>query len=141
MRKKIVKILIRILLILLLFQMANYSTVKAGFVDNVINDANKFVEDGKEGKKEDSTGVMKDVSVTNDEKLKETSTNIYNTLLVLGIVFSVIIGGALGIQIMWGSIEQQVKAKEMLMPYAAGCVVTFGAFGIWKLCVTIFSQL
>ena len=42
---------------------------------------------------------------------------------------------------MWGSIEQQVKAKEMLMPYAVGCVVIFGAFGIWKICVTIFSQI
>ena len=55
--------------------------------------------------------------------------------------FGTTIGGILGIQIMWGSIEQQVKAKEMLMPYAAGCVVIFGAFGIWKICVTIFSQL
>ena len=61
--------------------------------------------------------------------------------MVIGIVLSVIIGGILGIQIMWGSIEQQVKAKEMLMPYVAGCVVIFGAFGIWKICVTIFSQL
>ena len=42
---------------------------------------------------------------------------------------------------MWGSIEQQVKAKEMLEPYGIGCVVVFGAFGIWKLAVTIFSQL
>ena len=51
------------------------------------------------------------------------------------------IGGILGIQIMWGSIEQQVKAKEMIMPYVVGCIVIFGAFGIWKLAVTIFSQL
>ena len=62
-------------------------------------------------------------------------------LTTLGIVLAVIIGGILGIQIMWGSIEQQVKAKEMIMPYVVGCIVIFGAFGIWKLAVTIFSQL
>ena len=42
---------------------------------------------------------------------------------------------------MCGSVEQQAKVKEMLMPYAIGCIVIFGAFGIWKLAVTIFSQL
>ena len=80
-------------------------------------------------------------AVTDDTVLKNTTDKIYNILLALGIVLSVIVGGILGIQIMWGSIEQQVKAKEMLLPYAAGCVVIFGAFGIWKICLTIFSQL
>ena len=42
---------------------------------------------------------------------------------------------------MWGSIEQQVKAKEVLLPYAIGSLVIFGAFGIWKLAISIFSQL
>ena len=73
--------------------------------------------------------------------VKEINDNIYNVLSTLGIVLSVIVGGILGIQIMWGSIEQQVKAKEMLMPYVIGCIVIFGAFGIWKLAVTIFSQI
>ena len=72
----------------------------------------------------------------------ETVVNdICNLLLTLGVVLSVIIGAILGIQIMWGSIEQQVKAKEMLMPYAIGCLVIFGAFGIWKLVVTILAKL
>ena len=132
--KKIITILIKILLVLLICQMVNMPKSRAaGFLDDTINDANKFIEDGKDG-------IDKD-PVTDDEKLKDTSNKIYNILLALGIVASVIIGGILGIQIMWGSIEQQVKAKEMLMPYVAGCGVTFGAFGIWKLCVTIFSQL
>lgn len=133
MAKKTAMIFIRILIMLLIFQMINIPTVKAGYLDNIIKDGTKFVDKGKE--------EVKNEAVTDDTKIKETSNNIYNTLLALGIVFAVIIGAALGIQIMWGSIEQQVKAKEMLMPYAAGCLVTFGAFGIWKLCVTIFSQL
>lgn len=132
--KKITIILIKILLVLLICQTINIPKSRAeGFLGGVIDDANNFIQNG-----ENSTNQN---SVTDDGKLKETSNKIYNVLLAIGIVLSVIIGGILGIQIMWGSIEQQVKAKEMLMPYAAGCVVIFGAFGIWKICVTIFSQL
>ena len=131
---KIVKILIRILIMLLICQMTNIPRVKAaGYMENIISSGENFIKEGKDE-------VAKN-SVTDDEKLKETSNNIFNILLALGIVLSVIVGGILGIQLMWGGIEQQVKAKEMLMPYVAGCGVIFGAFGIWKLCVTIFSQL
>lgn len=66
---------------------------------------------------------------------------IYYGLMALGICLAVIIGAILGIKIMWGSIEQQVKAKEMLIPYAIGCIVIFGAFGIWKLCINIFAKI
>ena len=73
--------------------------------------------------------------------VKNTSSDIYHILVTFGVVLAVIVGGILGVQMMWGSIEQQVKAKEMLAPYGIGCIVVFGAFGIWKLAVTIFSQI
>lgn len=124
----------KILIILFICQTINIPVVKAaGYWDETINDANKFIKNGKDE-------VDKE-AVTDDTVLKNTTDKIYNILLVLGIVLSVIVGGILGIQIMWGSIEQQVKAKEMLLPYAVGCVVIFGTFGIWKICLTIFSQL
>ena len=63
------------------------------------------------------------------------------SVLGIGVILSVLMGAIIGIKIMWGSIEQQTKAKEALMPYVIGCVVIFGAFGIWKLAVTIFSQI
>lgn len=132
--KKIVELIIKILIILVICQTVNIPVVKAaGYWDETINDANKFIKNGKDE-------VDKE-AVTDDTVLKNTTDKIYNILLALGIVLSVIVGGILGIQIMWGSIEQQVKAKEMLLPYAVGCVVIFGAFGIWKICLTIFSQL
>ena len=132
--KKIVELIMKILIILVICQTVNIPVVKAaGYWDETINDANKFIKNGKEE-------VTRE-AVTDDTVLKNTTDKIYNILLALGIVLSVIVGGILGIQIMWGSIEQQVKAKEMLLPYAAGCVVIFGAFGIWKICLTIFSQL
>ena len=132
--KKIVEFIMKILIILVICQTVNIPVVKAaGYWDETINDANKFIKNGKDE-------VTRE-AVTDDTVLKNTTDKIYNILLALGIVLSVIVGGILGIQIMWGSIEQQVKAKEMLLPYAAGCVVIFGAFGIWKICLTIFSQL
>lgn len=133
MMKKIATLLIKIFIILIFVQMINVPVAKAGYWSETINSANNFISDGKDGAKANS--------VVNDTKVKETTDQIYNVLLTLGIALSVIIGGILGIQIMWGSVEQQVKAKEMLMPYAAGCVVIFGAFGIWRLCLGIFSQL
>ena len=94
---------------------------------------NDFIDKGK--------NQVESENVINEEQLRDTNSDIYTVLLAIGVVLSVIIGGVLGIQIMWGSIEQQVKAKEMLMPYVAGCSVIFGAFTIWKLCLKIFSQL
>ncbi len=132
--KKIIEIAIKIFIILCVSQFINIPIVKAdGYWDNTINSANKFINDGK--------SAVQNEAPTDDTKLQDMTDNIYNILLSLGIVLSVIVGGILGIQLMWGSVEQQVKAKEMLLPYAMGCVVIFGAFGIWKLCLTIFSQL
>ena len=116
------------------------SFVKAGYFDDTIKDANNFIEDGK-AELETEDEKQKKYGVTKDDKLEEIINIVYNIMLALGISLAVIIGGILGIQIMWGSIEQQVKAKEVLMPYVIGCIVIFGAFGIWKLCLTIFSQL
>ena len=129
--KKIIKILV----ILILIQIINIPNVNAGYLDEVIRDGDKFISDGREGRKQDSEYAV------DDSTLKDTTDQIYNSLLAIGIGLAVILGAILGIQIMWGSIEQQVKAKEMLMPYVAGCSVVFGAFGIWRICVTIFSQL
>ena len=131
--KKLGKLLIKILLILLICQNVNIPSVRAGYWDKTIDDANKFIDKGKNGLKEEA--------VTDDDVLQSTVKKVYNIILALGIILAAVLGGILGIQILWGSIEQQVKAKEMLMPYVAGCLVIFGAFTIWKICLKIFSQL
>lgn len=138
--KKLSTILIKILIVFFICQLVIIPESEAKTLSEIIKEANDFIEDGKNPEIEEGKKDGNDASIDN-EKLRETTSLIYNTLLALGIVFSVIIGAILGIQLMWGSIEQQVKAKEMLMPYVAGCIVTFGAFGIWQLCVTIFSRL
>ena len=42
---------------------------------------------------------------------------------------------------MAGSVEQKAKVKDSLVPYIVGCTVIFGAFGIWKLVVTILRGI
>lgn len=80
------------------------------------------------------------VTVDN-EKLKDASASIYNLLSSIGMIISVIVGIALGITFMMASAEDKAKVKEALVPYIVGCVVVFGAFGIWKIVINTFSGI
>ena len=42
---------------------------------------------------------------------------------------------------MAGSVEQKAKVKDALVPYIVGCIVIFGAFGIWKLVLTLLESV
>lgn len=75
------------------------------------------------------------------EKLKTASDTIYNTLLLIGIILAVIIAGILGIQLMMAGAEEKAKVKESLLPFGVGCVIIFGAFGIWKVIMMAMSGL
>lgn len=69
------------------------------------------------------------------------TNNVYNILLFIGLTLVIIVGVVLGIQFMTGSVEQKAKVKDSLVPYIAGCIVIFGAFGIWKLVLTILENI
>ena len=43
----------------------------------------------------------------------------------------------MGIKFMIGSVEEKAEIKAALVPFVIGCIVVFGAFGIWKIVVTI----
>lgn len=134
MKSRNINIFLKILIILLILMMVNMPVVKAASLwDNVIDSAEAFYTLGKNGANADSP--------IQENEFKTMSSNIYNFLFALGVVLSVVIGVVLGIKIMWGGIEQQTKAKEALMPYAVGCVVIFGAFAIWKICIIVFGGL
>ena len=67
--------------------------------------------------------------------------NVYNILLFIGLALAIIVGIILGIQFMAGSVEQKAKVKDSLVPYIVGCIVIFGAFGIWKLVLTLLESV
>ena len=82
-----------------------------------------------------------DGNVLNTAGLQTFSTTLYNILLTAGIIVAVIIGLIIGIKFMIGSVEAKAEIKQLLVPYIVGCLVVFGAFGIWKIVVVILGQI
>ena len=123
--KKIAYIIIFIVLILALFMQVN--SVQATSITNIAGSADNFVNSGKTGAD----------NAINGQILNNTSSLIYNTLLIVGTCIAVLIAAVLGIKFITGSVEQKVKIKEALVPFLVGCIVIFSAFGIWRLVITV----
>lgn len=75
--------------------------------------------------------------IFNEEAQKEGVSQLYFVALGVGIAAAIIIGVILGIQFITSGVEGQAKIKEKFLPYVIGCVVIFGAFGIWKIAVDL----
>lgn len=79
-------------------------------------------------------------SITVDkDQLTSASDEIYNTLTSIGMIVAVIVGMILGITYMITGAVDKAKVKESIMPYLLGCIVIFGAFGIWKLVINVMN--
>ena len=130
MRKKLIfKILVIIFTVLSIFTIYTH-TVQASSLSDAIGGADDFIQSG-----------IKDKSpAISEDNLQGMSNMLYNTLLVIATIIAVIVGLVIAIQFMTGSVGERAKIKETLIPYIAGCIVIFGAFGIWKLVVNILSQ-
>lgn len=129
-KKGLMKTIILILLIsTFIIGNSNIISYAEDTVDGVISGADDFVKTGE-----------KQTSI-NEGELKNTSNFLYNLLLGIGIIVAVIVGVILGIKYMIGSVEEKAEYKESLFAYAIGCVVIFGAFGIWKIAVNILSTI
>ena len=128
---KISRITIKILIALLIIQLTFLPTSNASTWGEIFSIGNKFLEDGKQ-----SGG-----DIINDDQVKNQVNVIYNILFSLGVILSVIIAAALGIKFMMGSIEEKAEIKKAIIPYIIGCIVIFGAFGIWKLMINLISNI
>lgn len=100
-------------------------------LNEMLSAGDNFINDGKQN----SLNMIDGTSV------KTQIDTIYNILFSLGVVLTVIIGGVLGIKFVIGSVEEQAKIKETLIPYVVACVIIYAAFGIWKLMITILSGM
>lgn len=125
---KYITIILLITFLLLSFS-ANYSRTNAAALSNIVSGADGFIQNGQGSSK-----------IDNDD-IHNLSDSLYNILLIIGTVIAMIVGVVLGIQFITGSIEAKSKVKESLIPYVVGCVVIFGAFGIWKLAITILQGI
>lgn len=121
------KIFFIILVIFANILIFNFNEVRAEGISDVIKGGDSFLSSAKQDEK----------TKINQQELKSTSSNIYNILLIIGIIVAVLVAAILGMQFMLGSVEEQAKVKESLVPFVIGCIVVFGAFGFWKLFVEI----
>lgn len=125
----IIKIISIILIISTLIYIPNISKA-ADIIKDAFSQAEDFL----------NTPPSSEVKIS-DNNIIEISKQIYKVVMILGIVVAAVIIMVLGIQFMTGSIEQQAKVKEMLVPFGVGCVVVFGSLTIWRIVVSVMSSV
>ena len=131
----------KVIILFLMIVMLGKNYVQADSLwDTIFNAGDDFLSQGRQNAQSQTQSTTLGDGSTAEVNTRGNWQIVYNVLFALGIALSVIIGAILGIRLMFGSIEQQVKAKEILIPYVLGCFVIFGSFGLWKLAVTVFSQ-
>ena len=106
----------------------NNQRTAAQNLDDMISDADSFLEQGKI-KEKDTTA------------LQQISSILFNIFSVVGAAVALIVGIVIGVKYMTGSIEEKADYKQMLLPYVIGCIVVFGGFGIWKIVITILESI
>jgi len=121
-------ILTKILLLVLLITMINIPNTTYA-MDDVISQGDSFLE------------ARDDTSPIDEDALKYTSDSVYNILFTIAVVLAVAIGMIIGIQFMMGSVEEQAKVKETLVPYVIGVFIVFASFTIWKIVVNIGNDV
>jgi len=124
-KMKLTKLIFNIILICLLtlVLIGGYSTV---YADGWFEGAQNFMNSA-------------DSNITiNSTELNKPSSEVYNILTSFGMIIAVVVGIVLGIKYMIAGADEKAEVKETLLPYIIGCVVTFGAFGIWKILINTF---
>lgn len=128
--KKYKKLLINIMVIFIILFNLFIPNAYAGPLQDIMNRAEGFVKNGE------NRG-----NVINNDALKEGSNTLYNVLLVIGIAVAFIWGIVLGIQFVTGSLGEKADVKKNLIVYVIGCIIIFGAFGIWRLLLQLLQPL
>ena len=126
----------KILSILLICAFWVLSITNINYAAPVSEDRNQTIDQVMGGAENFISGANTENTIS-QSSLKNTIDLIYNILLALGIIVAVVAGAILGVQFMVASADGKAELKERLIPYVVGCVVIFGAFGIWKI-VMIF---
>ena len=98
-------------------------------IDDIFSDGDSFVNKGS-----GATSDFYDIT-----SIKKVSDNIYNILLAIAIIVAVIVGIIVGIKLITNGAIGKAEAKEALIPYFIGIFVVFGAFGIWKIIISILN--
>lgn len=135
--KQIIKIML-VLIIILLVSLMFQNDVQA--IGQESNDTNITIEDVIGGADDFITAGTSQDNPLDIAGIKNVTDVVYNIFLAVGIIVAVIVGLLIGIKYMTGSVSQKSDIKQLFLPYIVGCVVIFGAFGIWKIVVELLNQ-
>ena len=127
--RKIINIILILILIYVLTPNVLAGDGGGSTTGDIVGSADGFLETGK--------GESSPIS---EDALKKGSGTLFNVLLIIGIGVALIWGLILGIQFVTGSLEEKANIKNGLTAYIFGCVIIFGAFGIWKLVLSLLEQ-
>ena len=143
--KSIYKIVLIFLIIQIIFSIGNISN--AFSLGGIIQDGDSFLKEGKNSAQDGSVVTTNEngnvivIGTPNNKEVRSIISDLYTVLTGIGVAVTVIIGGVLGIKFMLASAEDKAKVKESFVPYLIGCIVIYGALGIWKLVIIIFSGI
>lgn len=123
-------IILVILIITLMFSLSTYS--KAEFsIDGIFSGADDFINAGNNS---NAQGI-------DENKLKNISDVVSGILLTIAFAVTFISIAIMGINFAIQTVEEKAKIKEAMIPWVIGIVVSFGAFGIWKLVMGVFYKI
>ena len=124
--RKVISFLL--IFVIMLFMNSTYIYADSMLGDS-ISSGKSFIQSAKES-----------MSTEQEKSLKETSSSVYNTLLMISFVVA-IIGIILGIKFMMAGVEEKADVKKSLIVFVIGTCVTYGAFAIWQALVTLLNNV
>ncbi len=124
---KMVKVVLVFVCIILIFSTTN---TYASTLGDVLSGGKDFIGSGNSS-----------ISELDDTKLKDVSNVVYNILLMISFIVVAVVGIILGIKYMMANVEDKADVKNSLLVFVIGCIVVYGAFGIWRVVVSFLNNL
>ena len=128
--KNIKKIIISIIIVLICISSFNfvYAADDTPSLGDIFTYAHEF-----------ESAASAKTELVDSSNLNSSVISIYDILITVAIAIAFLVGALLGIQYISGTVEDKAKIKKTLFASLIGCVVVFGAFGIWKLALNILQ--
>ena len=120
--------------IALIFNIPIYSYAsedKESMFDKIISSGDNFINT------ENPTGVNPGID---DNDLVPLSDAVSGILLGIAVAVTLISAVVMGINFVVQSVEDKAKIKESMVPWIIGIAISFGAYGIWRITMSIFYQ-
>lgn len=131
MNKTIKIISIVLISIFLILNMPIYSKA----FDDIISAGNEFLNPA------DPSGGTTPVATPTEEELQALSNMVSNVLLTIAFGVTLISAVVMGMNFAIQSVEDKAKIKESMVPWIIGIIISFGAYGIWRITMSIFYGL